>query len=116
MKKKKSCACPGPMHNPPCAFRNIGGEATVDFSDLLTVFKKLEKDYSGAERNPARIREILLRLEKIWLKNPDMRLSQLILNFFIDNIMLYYMEDEELIKNLEEMYSGKKKKKKQDRQ
>ena len=59
-------------------------------------------------RNKDRIPVILKSLEQLWMKYPDLRLGQLILNEFslhngIDS-RIYYMEDEELIKSLEERY------------
>jgi uncharacterized protein YihD (DUF1040 family) len=60
-------------------------------------------------RNPKRIPKILKRLQKIWEKNPDLRLGQLIENVFpntpYDYISSNYLEDEEFIKTLEEYYS-----------
>ncbi|MBI3046118.1 MAG: hypothetical protein HYY86_01030 [Candidatus Harrisonbacteria bacterium] len=109
MAKKNFCPCGfADRHLPTCSIKNQGLRA--DFSDFEKVWKKLEKDYSGPGRNPARIREILQRLEKIWLKNSDLRLGQLILNFFLDDGELYYLEDKELIERLEERYLKKRKK------
>ena len=58
-------------------------------------------------RNPERIPEILKRLEKIWLKYPDLRLGQLIGNV-VEGIRLYYGEDDNLITTLEEYYKDTK--------
>jgi len=57
-------------------------------------------------RDKNRIPIILKRLEKLWLENPDLRLGQLILNKFSfpRDAPLYYIEDEDLIENLEESY------------
>lgn len=54
-------------------------------------------------RNENRIPQILKRLEKVWEKYPDLRLGQLILNV-CENPLLYYIEDEELLKLIEEVY------------
>jgi uncharacterized protein YihD (DUF1040 family) len=56
-------------------------------------------------RDPKRIPKILKRLEKIWNKNPDLRLGQLTQNVFRGNG--YYTEDEDYIKELEEFYDGR---------
>lgn len=58
-------------------------------------------------RRKDRIDSILNNLEEIWLEFPDLRLGQLLLNVSRDP-ELYYLEDEELIKKLEEFYNGKK--------
>jgi uncharacterized protein YihD (DUF1040 family) len=54
-------------------------------------------------RDINRIDKILDRLGSIWKANPDLRLTQLILNLPIE-ASLYYVEDEELIKILEDYY------------
>lgn len=54
-------------------------------------------------RKEDRIDPMLERLGKVWKEYPDLRLGQLILNVARDP-MLYYLEDEELIKTLEEFY------------
>ena len=60
-------------------------------------------------RRPERIPKILERLKKVWEKNPDMRLAQLIGNVFpcsaSDYIDPYYIEDEEFTRRIEEFYS-----------
>lgn len=53
-------------------------------------------------RDPKRIPKILKELQKVWEKHPDLRLGQLLLNLGFD---FYYVEDKELIKKLENMYS-----------
>ena len=59
-------------------------------------------------RDIKRIPRILKRLQTIWEKNPDMRLSQLIGNVFPctpdTQIDMYYYEDEEFMVNLEKFY------------
>lgn len=54
-------------------------------------------------RDPRRIPKILQKLERIWEKYPDLRLGQLILNS-VQGPVLYYVEDEELIKILKETH------------
>ena len=55
-------------------------------------------------RDPKRIPEILNQLKSLWSSYPDLRLGQLILNVVKDPV-LYYLEDEELIKILRDGYS-----------
>lgn len=57
-------------------------------------------------RGPNRIDDILERLKDIWKAYPDLRLGQLIMNVANDPI-LYYLEDEELLKKMEEIYLKK---------
>lgn len=54
-------------------------------------------------RNPDRIDEILKLISKIWYKNPDLRLTQLIGNIFIEKD-LYYVEDDKLQDGLIDKY------------
>ena len=54
-------------------------------------------------RDPDRIPEILALIEKIWKKNPDLRLCQLIGNCFSLHD-LYYVEDDDLEEELERTY------------
>lgn len=54
-------------------------------------------------RDIKRIPKILKRLEKLWKEHPDLRLGQLILNVHRDPC-LYYMEDDQLMINLEKNY------------
>ena len=55
-------------------------------------------------RDPKRIPKILDELKGIWSTYPDLRLGQLLLNAVRDPI-LYYLEDEEIIKRLRDYYS-----------
>ncbi len=50
-------------------------------------------------RNPERISKILTELSEIWIQCPDFRLGQLLLNV-VNDPALYYIEDEDLIKEL----------------
>lgn len=54
-------------------------------------------------RDLNRIDNILKRLEKVWKKYPDLRLSQLIVNVYSSDLN-YYIEDEDFIENIEEYY------------
>lgn len=54
-------------------------------------------------RDINRIEPLLARLQEVWKRYPDLRLSQLILNVEKDP-KIYYMEDEELIELLEQFY------------
>jgi uncharacterized protein YihD (DUF1040 family) len=55
-------------------------------------------------RDPKRIPEVLNQLKALWSSYPDLRLGQLILNIVRDPL-LYYIEDDELIKTLRKGYS-----------
>lgn len=57
-------------------------------------------------RDPKRIDIILNRIKEIWNKYPDLRLGQLIANVISDDSVLYMLEDEELVRSLEDFYSG----------
>jgi len=54
-------------------------------------------------RNPERIDRILDLINKKWKANPDLRLTQLLGNCF-DTIDLYFIEDEDLEKQLMDCY------------
>ena len=55
-------------------------------------------------RDPSRIPELLRIISKVWYTKPDLRLGQLILNGCPTDEGLYYMEDEDLLKNLKRVY------------
>jgi len=57
-------------------------------------------------RNPKRIEPILQKIKEIWMKNPDLRLGQLIGNV-IDPKYLYEIEDEVLIGIIKDIYDRK---------
>lgn len=54
-------------------------------------------------RDPKRIKRILAKVEKIWERNPDLRLCQLIGNCFAAGDH-YYKEDDVLEERLEATY------------
>jgi uncharacterized protein YihD (DUF1040 family) len=55
-------------------------------------------------RSPERIPIILNKIQKIWEKNSDLRLGQLIINSYACSIdQLYNVEDEVLLENLKEL-------------
>jgi len=51
-------------------------------------------------RDPKRIKRILELVEKIWKENPDLRLTQLIMNVLSMNADPYYIEDDRLEREL----------------
>ena len=53
--------------------------------------------------DPRRIKKVLAALRVVWEENPDMRLGQLICNAVRED-MLYYIEDDTLVKALERCY------------
>lgn len=56
-------------------------------------------------RDPSRIDPTLDIIRKVWYSNPDLRLGQLIMNLESDhNQDLYYIEDDELVERLGEVY------------
>lgn len=58
-------------------------------------------------RDPNRIPDVLQELKLIWEKNPDLRLTQLILNLQKLDNDLYYVEDDALIEQLKKSYANK---------
>jgi uncharacterized protein YihD (DUF1040 family) len=54
-------------------------------------------------RNPERIDRIIELVKKKWKSNPDLRLCQLLGNCF-DTLDLYYVEDSDLEKQLNDCY------------
>lgn len=59
-------------------------------------------------RDPERIDRILEKIRKIWKKDPDLRLAQLVLNCYTggEPNPAHGMEDDILEKRLEEVYKG----------
>ena len=66
------------------------------------------KSYGGGRRmrNPDRIDEILKLISKIWHKNPDLRLLQLLLNVCLSDTDFYYTEDNSLEQWLHDHYDN----------
>lgn len=58
---------------------------------ITTIFSRKKR-----MRDPARINHILKLVEKIWVKHPDLRLTQLIMNALRMNSDPYYVEDDKL--------------------
>lgn len=64
-------------------------------------------------RDPKRIDDILNIIKRIWIKHPNLRLCQMILNITKGSIEeqgysdLYNLEDDQLIIRLEELYHEK---------
>lgn len=60
-------------------------------------------------RDPKRIPLILRKLEKLWLRAPDLRLGQLLMNAaaFADSRDCFYLEDAALVKAVENSLSGR---------
>ena len=57
-------------------------------------------------RDPQRIKPILARIEKLWLKNPDFRFGQLIIwlaKIKELNPKLFYLEDKEFLEKINEL-------------
>lgn len=52
-------------------------------------------------RDPNRIDAIIWEIAAIWHDHPDLRLGQLICNI-VDESVLYYIEDEEMLRCLKE--------------
>jgi uncharacterized protein YihD (DUF1040 family) len=57
-------------------------------------------------RDYTRIERVLNTIKRIWEKNPDLRLCQLILNLTTNGDMLYWVEDDKLEQALIEMYEN----------
>ena len=64
----------------------------------------------GVMRDPERIKEILNIIDRIWQKDPDFRLMQILLNVIPncngkDSAFFYYFEDDELLEYLQKFNS-----------
>lgn len=53
-------------------------------------------------RDPNRIEPMLALIRKVWYSNPDLRLTQLIMNALAINKDPYYIEDEHLERALKD--------------
>ena len=61
--------------------------------------------FKGKGRDPQRIDELLMELERIWKKHPDTRLGQLLVSCVNGEAdKLFYMEDEALLEKLRERF------------
>lgn len=106
--KMGECSC-------PCHFCNGIGYCECEVDEIIG--KECDSDQwkldelsatimrKNAMRDPARIKETLAVLEKLWNKYPDQRLGQLVLNYSrqrrrISYDHLFNMEDEILLRNL----------------
>lgn len=80
------------------------------------IVREGEEDWSGPERDPARIDAILSKLREIWMQDPDMRFGQLVYNLYwempetrkmgITGIDMFYVEDDPFERRLAEVISG----------
>ena len=75
-------------------------------SNVSDIIDKMAEDIAALPKQPprdsARIEIILNKLKEVWQKSPDLRLGQLIIN--VTGIDPYFIEDEKLIKMIEEFY------------
>ncbi len=63
-------------------------------------------------RNPERIKEILFELKRLWLKNPDQRLGQILENYVFfegergdkTSVAMFYQEDDETLSKLKKQW------------
>ena len=61
--------------------------------------------FKGKGRDPQRIDELLMELERIWKEHPDTRLGQLLVSCVNGEAdKLFYMEDEALLEKLRERF------------
>lgn len=70
-------------------------------------FSRAEPKVAGRAWEPYMKKQVLTRLEALWDQNPDLRLGQLIANVIDDHTRIYYIEDFELVDNLEAFYEHK---------
>jgi len=56
-------------------------------------------------RDINRISRVLDTIRRIWMKNPDLRLTQMIINVGGDNEDIFFLEDDELAERLVILYS-----------
>ena len=74
------------------------------FADLDTIIDCYSDMKRGdTMRDPNRITKTLQEIQKVWEQFPDLRLGQLLLNG-TDDVILYYLEDEELVEYLKTYY------------
>ena len=63
---------------------------------------EMSKNYKP--RDSQRIPVVLLEIQKVWEKNPDLRLGQLIMNCCPNENVLYNIEDDKLLERIREVY------------
>ena len=74
------------------------------FADLDTIIDCYSDMKRGdTMRDPNRITKTLQEIQKVWEQFPDLRLGQLLLNA-TDDTILYYLEDDELVQNVQTFY------------
>ncbi|KKL72493.1 hypothetical protein LCGC14_2084390 [marine sediment metagenome] len=77
------------------------------YNHIGWVIDKMDKVYGKHSRDPARIPGILEEIRKIWEKDPDMRLGQLIVNATNKEgdppcPSIFYIEDDKLVEKIHE--------------
>lgn len=69
-----------------------------DIKEKMEQFLKENKSLINCTpRSMARISEMVFLLEEIWVKCPDLRLGQLMVNLTGNEKNLFYMEDDEML-------------------
>lgn len=63
---------------------------------------EMSKNYKP--RDSQRITVVLSEMQKVWEKNPDLRLGQLIMNCCPNENVLYNIEDDKLLERIREVY------------
>ena len=73
---------------------------------LDTLGRVVKKAYKKKRATTVAEKELVMnRLHDLWISNPDLRFSQLIVNVFTKDF--YYVEDEAFINEMEEFYEKK---------
>ncbi len=63
-----------------------------------------EMSKSYKPRDSQRIPVVLSEIQKVWEKNPDLRLGQLLMNCCANEIIMYNIEDDMLLERIREVY------------
>lgn len=66
------------------------------------IIEKMLRQYKP--RDPQRIPVVLAEIQKIWEKNPDLRLGQLLMNCCSNGDVLYNLEEDMLLERMKEVY------------
>ena len=66
------------------------------------IISEMSKDYKS--RDAQRIPVVLSEIQKVWEKNPDLRLGQLLMNCCPNENVLYNIEDDKLLERIREVY------------